>query len=37
MWLIVFMLAIVVPLIIFGFVAGRYEKKEHTDTVSGTV
>ena len=27
MWLIVFMLAIVIPLIILGFVAGRNEKK----------
>ena len=36
MWLIVFMLAIVIPLIIFGFVADRGGKKEK-DTVSGTV
>ena len=28
MWLIVFMFAIVLPLIIWGFIAGRNEKKE---------
>jgi hypothetical protein len=31
MWLIVFMLAIVIPLIIWGFVAGRNEKKGHAE------
>jgi hypothetical protein len=32
MWLIVFMLSIVIPLIIFGLVAGRNEKNKDTDT-----
>jgi len=27
MWLIIYMLAVVIPLIIWGFVAGRHEKK----------
>ena len=36
MWLIVFMLAIVIPLIVWGFVAGRNEKKSQP-TASDTV
>jgi len=32
MWLIIFMVAVVLPLIIWGFVAGRHEKTKHTDT-----
>ena len=32
MWLIVFMVAVVLPLIIWGFVAGWYEKTKNADT-----